>query len=300
VQVAPFDLTTGRLLSPPVSAVQTFVGKNQAPDWSPDGRFLAYLSHRGPVLERRFVIGIRSMDGGRVRELQPAVRDLDLGGGIRWTSDGRSFLGAGQDLKGRNGIFRIDAQTGKTSAIITQDRGGISMPVESPDGKTLYYRIQHGPEVAFIRRSLATGDEVELIRRKGLGSPFLSPDGRYIVTGSADPADKSNAFLLISTDGGSISELMQRPKPEGLAMYTWAPDSRSVLVRVMFGANKSELWRLTLDGKPPVKLNATVENRVRMARLRSDGKQIAFQVNDPPKPTEVWVTENFLPKPEGR
>jgi Tol biopolymer transport system component len=44
VHVASLDFTTGRLLSPPVRPIETFVGSNGQPDWSPDGKFLAYTS----------------------------------------------------------------------------------------------------------------------------------------------------------------------------------------------------------------------------------------------------------------
>jgi Tol biopolymer transport system component len=299
IQVGAFDLATGRV-SAPVPAVQTFVGSNQAPDWSPDGRFLAYLSHRGSPSERRFVIGIRSIEDGQTREIAPAVRQLDLGGGIRWSADGRSFLGAGEDLKGRNGIFRIDAQTGRISEIVTQERGGISMPVESNDGKSLYYRKALGPEAAFLKRDLATGNERQLIRETGLGALFLSPDGRYIAASRPDPATKSSILLLIPAGGGEPKELMRRTQPEIPTVYTWTPDSMSILARIVHGQEKGELWRVPIDGHPPVKLDATVENKVRVARVHSDGRQIAFQVNEPPKPTEVWVTENFLPKAAAR
>src|SRR5204863_10214606 len=57
IQLASFDFAQGRFLSPPVSAVQTFVGTNRQPNWSPDGKYLAYLS-------RDLVVGIRSVATG--------------------------------------------------------------------------------------------------------------------------------------------------------------------------------------------------------------------------------------------
>ena len=297
VYTASFDYATGRLSSPPAPAVQTFVGSNLIPDWSPDGKWLAYLSRRGLPSEGRFVIGIRSVATGEIRELSLALRRPDLGGGIRWAADGRSLLTTGQDFKGRTGIFRVDAQSGQLSAIITQDRGGLYSPIESPDGKDLFYRTVHGPEVSFLKRDLASGGEKELIRQAGLGGLNLSPDGRYIVTTGSDSAARSNTLLLIPAADGQIKELMRRPQPQIPGVYTWAPDSKSLLVRIFSsGAEKLEVWRAALDGTPAVKLAATVDSRFRLALLSPEGKQLAFQVNEPPKPTEIWVTENFLPK----
>src|SRR5262249_48174661 len=60
VQMAAIDFEKGRILSPPSLTVQTYVGRNQSPVWSPDGKYLAYASRRGPVGPEHFVIGIRS------------------------------------------------------------------------------------------------------------------------------------------------------------------------------------------------------------------------------------------------
>jgi hypothetical protein len=68
------------------------------------------------------------------------------------------------------------------------------------------------------------------------------------------------------------------------------------LVRIISEDEKFEIWRVAIDGSPAVKLPGTVEGSVRTVRLAPDGKAIAFQVTEPPKPTEIWVTENFLPK----
>ena len=296
VYTASFDYATGGLSSTPTPAVQTYVGSNLIPDWSPDGKSLAYLSRRGLPSEGRFVIGIRSLLTGEVRELPLALRRPDLGGGIRWAADGRTLLATGQDFKGRTGIFRIDAQSGQLSAIITQDRGGLYSPMESPDGKSLFYQIAHGPEGSIMKRDLASSSEAELIRRTGLGADKLSPDGRYIASRAADPGTKSNILLLVPAAGGEAKELMRRLQPQIPAVYTWAPDSKSLLARIISSEEKNEVWRVALDGSPATKLTGTVETNVRPTRFAPDGKTIAFQVNEPPKPTELWVTENFLPR----
>jgi dipeptidyl aminopeptidase/acylaminoacyl peptidase len=111
---------------------------------------------------------------------------------------------------------------------------------------------------------------------------------------------KSNTLLLIPSGGGDAKELMRRSDPQVPVVYAWSPDSKSIFARVVSGGDKAQLWRVTLDGNPPVKLEGTVESKIGVARLHPDGGQIAFQVNDPPKPSEVWVTENFLPKAASR
>jgi Tol biopolymer transport system component len=292
IQIASLDFTTGEFLRPPVTAVQTFVGSNRFPDWSPDGKYLAYVSWRG-VPADRFVIGIRSVETGDVRELSPPLTGLGVNGGVRWSRDGRSFLAVGQDVKGRNGIFRIDAQTGDTTILVVRDRAGITMPLQSQDGTRVYYSVAGA---VLMQRDLTSGDEIELVRPPtALTAMSLSPDGRYIAATSTDPSSKANTLLLVHTSNGKTEELMRRPEGQRPVVYTWAPDSRSILVRMVSNEGRFEIWRVSLDGSQPVKLDARLDAKIRTVRLHPDGRQIAFQIDEPPKPTEVWVTENLLP-----
>ena len=76
VQTARIDLTTGRLDSPPASAVQTMVGSDIAPDWSPDGRYLVYLSRRGADMSMPVLV-VRAMQGAEPpRELAAGIHGL--------------------------------------------------------------------------------------------------------------------------------------------------------------------------------------------------------------------------------
>jgi Tol biopolymer transport system component len=297
VYTAAFDYSTGKLVSSRTSATQTFIGSNLAPDWSPDGKWLAYLSRRGLPSEGRFVIGIRSVRTGEVREMSLAIRRPDNGGGVRWSADGRSLLVAGQDFKGRTGIFRIDAQSGQISAILTEDRQRISAPVESPNGRDLFYHRYIGGESAVVKRDLASGSEVQLIKAAALGVIHLSPDGRYILVTAREPKTKSNTLFLLPTSGGEPKEVIRKAQPQVLVPYAWAPDSSSFLVFVSNGEGSGN-WRIALNGTSAVKLsdNAPIprSGALQATRLAPDGKTIAFQVNEPPKPTEIWVTENFL------
>ena len=46
VYVATVDASTGAVLSPPAPLTSRFVGWNRSPDWSADGRSVAYASQR--------------------------------------------------------------------------------------------------------------------------------------------------------------------------------------------------------------------------------------------------------------
>jgi Tol biopolymer transport system component len=301
IHAASFDFEKALFVSTPAPMVNTFVGRNSAPYWSPDGKYVAYLSQRND----QAVIGIRTIETGQVRELvPPALHHLQLFG---WAPDGGSFIAtAAIVLGGRAGIYKIDAQSGHGSLVVPPRRDGplagstyLMSAVLSPDGKTLYFVQMSNPpgatEFALVKRDLASAAETELLRRSALGEPNLSPDGRYIAAASSNPSMKSNTFLIIPTAGGESIEVIRRTQPQQPAMFVWELGSRSLLIRIGLGGDKAELWRAFVDGAAAVKLQTTVDGNVGSARLHPDGQQIVFQVTTPSTPYEIWVTENFLP-----
>jgi Tol biopolymer transport system component len=314
IQVASFDVSTGKLTSSPTDLTHGSI--DSSPAWSPDSKELAYVSQRGqlnsPAAGDRFsALVIRSDDTGASRELQP---ELTFFFAPSWSPDKRSFLVQGRDLQGRTGIFQIDAQSGAVRTVLTADKELATSPVWSPDGKRFYYnRRPWGPHpayYAFVEHDLATGAERELLRRLVVGGLRLSPDGQYIGTPSIDPATNSRVLLLIPTSGGEPRVLMSVAsgvKPEELSklfaqgetigIVTWDPDSRSLLV-TKGTTDRHEFWRVPIDGGAPRKLGIPSPERWPLGSISPDQKHIATVVSDPATPhtTEIWTLENFLPK----
>jgi len=289
---AAFDFERGQFVSSPAPAIQTFVGTNRAPAWSPDGKLLAYLT-------RDRVVAIRLMESGQTREVS-LVKTMSYIETFGWGADGRSFLVGGTDSKGRRGVFRVDAQTGQSVLIVTPEPNpdrliATASAVESPDAQFLYYgryqveRSTGTQTFTIVRRENASGKDTDLVQRGNLNGMTLSPDGRHLATVSIDKGTKRSSVLLVPTAGGAPHELMGDDRVR-LAVQMWAPDSRSLFVR-----KDSELWRAPLDGRPPAKLDLKVDPNMRVFRVHPDGRQLAIQMRVPTRPEEVWVLQNFLP-----
>ncbi|MGH9385965.1 MAG: hypothetical protein ACRD2N_16935 [Vicinamibacterales bacterium] len=61
IRVAPIDLASGRLTGPPTSFSRGFLEGPRVPDWSPDGKYLAYQACGGDCL------AVRSVESSEVR-----------------------------------------------------------------------------------------------------------------------------------------------------------------------------------------------------------------------------------------
>ncbi len=311
VYTATLDLTTGKLLAPPTKASQRFVGSNYGADWSPDGKYLAYISLRGisPFAHGQGsrIISIRSVKTGEERELSPELSMLSAGVPSRihlpWSPDGRSFVVSGVDKKGRRGIYQIDAQTGHVTRIV-EPRGWVRQLAWSPDGEAVFYsRDQGAAKISSLRVcDLESGREKELYRVGGItqvGSVAVSPDGRQLVFTVNNLTPGSTALMLMPATGGETRELLRLQEPESIPNVgglTWTPDGREV---IFAKANESlhepttELWRISAEGGEPQRLGLAMKG-LRNLRFHPDGHRIAFDAGSP-FTAEVWVLENFLP-----
>jgi Tol biopolymer transport system component len=136
ISIVPVDLSAGKVTGAPVRPVTSYLGSGLFPDWSPDGKRLAYVSQnfsgRAPVLV------VRELDSGRATEFPTRFRYLQV---PRWSPDGRSLLASGQDQQGKRGIYRFDVATGQAVTVISPG-GLVADPDWSHDGTKIYYR--HG------------------------------------------------------------------------------------------------------------------------------------------------------------
>lgn len=287
VYTATFDFSAGRLLEPPSPVSQRFVGTNHHPDWSPDGKYLTYVSQRTPAPPYVIIdpIIIRTVATGEERELVPSLANVY---GPRWWPDGRAFVVSGEDAKGRQGIYRIDAQTGDVSPLVQLEPSPVrGRSAWSSDGKLIFYTsIKDGNDVVLMR-NLESGEEKELYRG-GLNNLSVSPDGQWLAV--AIPS----GLLILPTAGGSPRELVRIQPPEYIQYNSvaWTIDGQYLLFGKAQSHQPISLWRVPAKGGEPQSLGLKMEGLTNV-RIHPDGRQIAFAAGE--AKAEVWVLENFLP-----
>jgi Tol biopolymer transport system component len=211
--------------------------------------------------------------------------------------DGGSFNAVGRDVKGRQGLYRIDGQTFSISPIVSPRAGAIE--ALSPDEKTLYVRRGDARGATLVARDLATGAERDLFRQAQNGSMTLSPDGRFIAS------VVRSVLYLVPTAGGAAKEIL-RDKDESMDGYRaqWTPDGKSLLMPKRFTDKPIELWLVPIfDGSQPRKLEADTTEWALAGggfAIHPNGRQIAFIGTAGTQNAEVWALENVLPTPHSR
>lgn len=296
VLTAAIDTANAVLSDRPMSVTQGD-GPNEAPDWSPDGKQLAYV-HSGNT------IVIRSLETGAIRSFVPRgmQRIFTVASGdryARWSPDGRTLL-APQN----RALFLIDAATGTATPGVTDRRSRFGR--WSVDGNAIYYSRQPGAndspfEIARLKLDDGTKSILYTSPLPGdnVGSLELSPDGRWIAFSDVelDAADAERRVLrLIATEGGAPDALLTVSPSEDLKVVGWTPDAGEILFtrfENLTGDTGTAIWRIPRTGGDPraLELGASVLTHV---RFHKDGRRIVYDTGR--RGAEIWMVENFRPQ----
>jgi Tol biopolymer transport system component len=307
VHVAEIDPVTGSFAGPSRNALESFVGNNSGPDWSPDGKFLSYISRRGPQ-QSGFarVLMIRNLTTGEEREVNTRIRLVDNHSWPRWTADGRALLLWGRDLKGRIGIHLHDLGSGETKTLLQWPvTEFVRWPHLSADRKFLYYSKEDEQTNQFnlLRTELASGARRKIFGARHVHAWAFSPDGKTLALSAASDDQKegvgmANRLLLMSPDGTNVRELRRLPNHLEYKAVVWSRDGRFLYYAE--GDNEKDktgpIWRISVEGGEPQSTTLPLATRqLQGLRFHPDGKRVAFTAAGG-TPTEIWVLQNFLPQ----
>ena len=304
VYIGTLDAATGGVQGEPVLASSNFRGANTLPEWSPDGKQLAYFSprglwHRGGASG---VITIRSLDDGHERE-SPLDVDFLADTRLRWSPGARFLLFGGRREK-RQGLYQMDLQTGKISAVGGSAIGrGRWHAAWAPDGQGIFYiRDEHGESCEIRLRDLETGGEKVFYKPDvpvHLSNLALSPDGQTLAFGSDETAHVGSRTLMVmpAAGGKPRTVLDLDPRSQGRYLYSlaWTRDGRHLLFgrRVARPEVPSELWSVPLAGGKARKIGLPVWGRGGVS-THPDGRRVAFTYRG--GEVSLWSMENFLPE----
>ncbi len=302
--VGAVDWTSGRIED--VRTISTNLIADFGADWSPDGKRIAYVAHRGTEIDRRF-IAVYSIADGSTTEVVPAD-DLSIAitGSALWSPDGKTYQVNGASTTGR-GARAVDVTTGKLRTLITVSNGYPQTPNWLNQGKALLYHPydQMRRSARLLIRDLETGLDRAVPHdfESGVGIGFrISPDERTIAfVPLFENAPNASTLRVMPLTGGQARTIVEVPAGQNLWPLAWTRDSQHVLYsNVAAGeartrgplAETSGLWMVSANGGAPRKLEYSLPNwaSLREIRIHPDGRQVTFTVGE--NQVELWTLEN--------
>jgi Tol biopolymer transport system component len=297
--VAEIDQEKGKITAAPKKMILPRQGNNIGPQYSPDGRSLAYIQRSSQGAEEASLC-VLSLETNEER-----VFPLGSNGRFpRWSPDGRFVYFSSIPSENRMRIFRLDVKTGLCASVETQESDDLVFGNWfigcSPDGKSYYY-IHSEADKKICRifvRDIERGLEQELFQ-EDIRLPWTavaSPDGKWLAVVSRET---QRALKLVPTSGREAKVLYAFEQGGGWpTMLTWTPDGRNIIFSRENSKRESQgwgLWKISVHGGEPQDLGINTRY-ISEVCVHPDGKRLALSTYDPETSgSELWVMENFLP-----
>jgi Tol biopolymer transport system component len=298
VKVTELDPADRETVSVPKPVSRRWVGVTRSPDWSPDGKSLAYMTTRpaGSII-------IRAADTGEERELRTGAQRFGVV--LRWAPDSKSLITTVLDGGTQWKLARVDARTAEVTSLMPwpAEQGAFPRFDVSPDGTTIFQTkgsFSDPNASALVAIDLESKREKTLLSRKGLTLVAVSPDGQRLAVTWSD--NLAQALLVLPATGGAAREVARVPADQANWRVgpVWMPDGRSIIfAKGLKGrpTRKVELWRVPAEGGTPQPLGLSFDE-LWWLRIHPDGHRVAL--GGWQSKLEVWMMENFLPVPAGK
>ena len=229
-------------------------GYDYQPDWSPDGRLVAFARYTHDAIE------LELLD----LETQ-AVRAITSNGAVnvepRWSPDATRIAFVSTTFHGRWHIFTV-AMDGATPGDVT--------------------RLTEDNDSRLPRYYYSVWDHYL--------SPTWSPDGRelILVSNREHIHGTGGMWRMDATPGAPMREIHYE-ETTWKARPDWAPDGARVVYSSYLGRQWNQLWLMTSDGGDPFPLTYG-EFDATAPRWSHDGKHIAYISNEGGN-TALWVID---------
>jgi eukaryotic-like serine/threonine-protein kinase len=216
--------------------------RDVAPQYSPDGKRIAFYSNRGGSVQ----IWTANADGSQAMPLT-SMDAFATTGTPRWSPDGQQI--AFDSNAGRTGegasyqVYVVGADGGKPRALTSGSSSNFAA-AWSPDGRWIYFSSTRGGKEQ-IWRVRPEGGEAEPVTRDIGAAPAISPDGRYLYFTRGDGAE---GLWRMPIDGGDAVQVAPRlfrysyaVGRDGVYYVTPRPDSMIRFVDPATGATRDVL-----------------------------------------------------------
>jgi hypothetical protein len=243
------------------------VGWQVVPDWSPDGKQLAFgIDHPDPDGTRD--VWVSDADGSNAHVVYDCVAPCLATNHPSWSKDGASLLFVAWDhvdnaVDGSR-MELLDLATGTVRTVATTTGADYFMyPRFSPDGRRVVAQIDHWSSIddssVFVSSGIAVVDlsvtppTITPIADPSLGAnyPDWHPsEDRIVFTGAHQPAEENISDLYTIRPDGTDQRLLQHQDGHGLGEPAWLPDGSGVIFNSITGGSYDDplMMQVRADG----------------------------------------------------
>ncbi len=292
-----------------------------SPRWSPDGRYLAFLSSRDGDLTQVWLLDRRGGEATRLTEYagnvsalawspdasrlavvvtdpDPAADDFDddppqpiVITRLQFKRDGHGYL---SDRHRHLHLFDVDP---RTAVQLTDGPYDDRSPVWAPDGSVIAFVSNRTPEPdsnantdIFLIEPQADAPPTQVTTSPGSDTaPAFSPDGRLIAyVAGGDPADIWYAprYVAVVPTAGGDPRMLGSDLDRNGAAPRFTPDGQSILYLLEDAGNR-HLARVAVNGGPVERL-VDGERTISAFDLASDGRVVVLE-SQPHYPAELFL-----------
>jgi tricorn protease len=184
--------------------------KEEGPRWSPNGKWIAFVSDRSGREE----VFLSDELGRNAKQVSDADCDKS---GIVWSPDSKSLLWSGSDHK----LRMLDVDSGKTDVVAQGEAGNVTGAQYSPDGKWLSYAKQDRLLRSHVWVKELAGGQEHMIGGEDFllsGGAKWTPDGKklLLIGGVGAPAMASLNRTTTQLYSVALNPVEKDPSPAGI------------------------------------------------------------------------------------
>lgn len=285
------------------------------PRWSPDGRYLAFLSNRGEPIgeekETKNQLYLIRGDGGEAEQLTSVKGGVET---LAWSRDSQTIAFTVRDArsddeekKRKEGqdqtyvdhdykfarVWVMSLSDRKPQQVTKQDLD-ITGLAWSPDGSELALLASATPrtddrywhtKLVVVRRE--TGEVVRTLSEHAGGEVKWSPDGLTLAFQEYTPALIATWLAVVPAAGGPARYLL-KDYPGTVRRFEWEPDSKRLIAEVN-ERTRDRFVRIDVASGTTTQLPVETILPGPEFSISADGRTIAYELQAPDMPSEVWA-----------
>lgn len=259
-----------------------------SPRWSPDGKYLAFLSSRDGKKTQVYLLDRR---GGEAQ----AITDYKTGASaIAWSPDSTRLALLVSDADPSTGSGQAPGGDGANATDNRPKPHVITRLQFKRDGEGYLNTIKrhiHVFDIAARSDVQVTSDQWDD------GAPVWSPDGKLLAfsanrTDNPDANDNSDIFLVEPTKGASVRKLTSFAGSDSSPVFS--PDGKSIAY--LQGGDPKDIWYATnnlaiipTSGGTPRILTQGLDRNLRSPQFNPNGEGISFLLETGGNMDQAWV-----------